>query len=170
MAGSGHTTSGLAAVAAVAVLALVAGCSSSGSSGAPASHGAQAGSAAADLQSRSTAIGTVLVDTSGHTVYELAGESPSNPTCTGACLSVWPAVTADGHQVVVHGHLAYTFVGDKAAGQTSGQNLKDRWGLWLALGPSGDPITGSGSGSSTPSAPSTPASSSKAPGGGGPAF
>jgi len=161
-------------IGAVAVVALAAGCSSGGSSGArtsstPAANGqAGAGSAPDGLSSRTTSIGTVLVDPSGRTVYELVGESAARPSCTSGCLSVWPAVTSNGHQVVVNGHLAYTFAGDKAPGQTSGQDLTDEWGRWLALDPSGDPIGGSGSSGST--APSAPTSSAKAPGGGGPAF
>lgn len=154
---------GLGAAGAVAVVTLVAACASSSSSGTP------AGGGASGLKTRSTSIGTVLVDTSGRTVYELVGDSTSKPTCTGRCLAVWPAVKKNGHQVVVNGHPAYTYVRDTAAGQTKGQNVKDRWGLWLALGPNGTPIRGSGGGKST--APASPSSSSKAaPGGGGPAF
>lgn len=42
---------------------------------------------------------------------------------------------ANGKQVVVNGDPAFTYVGDKAPGQTNGQKPKDRWGLWLALDP-----------------------------------
>jgi predicted lipoprotein with Yx(FWY)xxD motif len=99
-------------------------------------------------------------------VYELVGDSASHQTCTGGCLAIWPAVMKNGRQVIVNGHPAFTYVRDKSAGQTTGQNLRDQWGLWLALDASGNPI------SAGPSAPATRASTSKskAPGGGGPAF
>jgi predicted lipoprotein with Yx(FWY)xxD motif len=175
----GNSTSRIAAFASAMTAAalLATACSSSSSSGTPAGGGAagtpQSSAAArgttSHLQTRSTSIGTVLVDRSGRTVYELVGDSPSKSTCTGGCLAVWPAVKQNGHQVVVNGHPAYTYVRDTAAGQTNGQNVTDHWGLWLALDPNGNPIHSSGAGGST--SPASPSSSSKAaPGGGGPAF
>jgi hypothetical protein len=93
----------------------------------------------------------------------------AHSTCTGACLSIWPPVKTNGTQVVVNGHPVYTFVQDTAAGQTKGQNFKDQWGLWLALDASGNPIKTAAA--PTSSAPSkAPATTSKAPSGGGAAF
>jgi predicted lipoprotein with Yx(FWY)xxD motif len=97
-------------------------------------------------------------------VYELVGDSAANPNCTGSCLVIWPAVKVNGTQVVVNGHPAFTFAEDSAAGDTKGQNVKDQWGLWLALDASGNPIQAAST------APSQPAASSKAPNGGGAAF
>lgn len=149
---------GLGAAGATAVVALIAGCASS----AHATKTAAGGAASSTLNSRSTSIGTVLVSSSGRTVYELVGDSASHQTCTGACLAIWPAVQKNGKQVVVNGHPAFTYVGDKSPGETKGQNLKDRWGLWLALDANGNPITAGSAHSSM--------SKSKAPSGGGPAF
>jgi predicted lipoprotein with Yx(FWY)xxD motif len=159
---------GVGAVGATALVALVAGCgSSSKSSTTPASGSnasqSQPATGSTSLKSKSTSIGNVLVDASGRTVYELVGDSTAHPTCTGACLSIWPAVKTNGTQVVVNGHPVYTFVSDTASGQTKGQNFTDQWGKWLALDASGNPISGS-----TPS--QAPASTSKAPNGGGAAF
>lgn len=161
MSAVGIYTLGLGAAGATAVVALIAGCATS-------SHATKtaAGGAASGLNSRSTSIGTVLVSSSGRTVYELVGDSASHQTCTGACLTIWPAVQKNGKQVVVNGHPAFTYIRDKSPGETKGQNLKDRWGLWLALDASGNPIT---AGSTAP-APHPSPSKSKAPGGGGPAF
>jgi predicted lipoprotein with Yx(FWY)xxD motif len=152
---------GVGAAGATVVVALIGGCASSSSAGK-----AAAGGESSKLNSRSTSIGTVLVDSSGRTVYELVGDSASHQTCTGGCLTIWPAVMKNGRQVIVNGHPAFTYVRDKSAGQTTGQNLRDQWGLWLALDANGNPI------SARPSAPATRASTSKskAPGGGGPAF
>jgi predicted lipoprotein with Yx(FWY)xxD motif len=161
----------MGAAVAAAILALVAGCSSSSSSGKPAATGASGASqgnsvvsgSAGGLKTKSTSIGTVLVDASGRTVYELVGDSAANQSCTGGCLAIWPAVDADGSQVVVNGHPAFTYVGDKSAGQTKGQNVTDQWGRWLALDANGNPI-------SAPAASSQAPATTKAPSGGGAAF
>jgi len=164
---------GVGAAGAVALVALVAGCASSSPSAKPAAGGAtvsgSASGSASALKTKSTSIGTVLVDASGHTVYELVGDTAANPTCTGGCLTIWPAVMANGSQVIVNGHPAFTFASDSAPGQTKGQNVKDQWGQWLALDASGNPISASTAPSSKAPASQAP-SSAKAPGGGGPAF
>ena len=113
---------GLGAAGATAVVALVAGCGSSSSSVKPAAGGASsnpaATGAASSLKTASTSIGTVLVDSSGKTVYELVGATAANNMCSGSCLAIWPEVIANGKQVVVNGHPAFTFAEDTAAGQT----------------------------------------------------
>jgi predicted lipoprotein with Yx(FWY)xxD motif len=155
---------GLGAAGATALVVLVAGCGSTssgtpaagGGSGTPQSQPAVSGSASS-LRSMSTSIGTVLVDGSGHTVYELVGDSAAKQSCTGGCLAIWPPVMANGAQVIVNGHPAFTFASDSSAGQTKGQNVKDQWGVWLALDASGNPI-------------GAPAAKTTAPGGGGVAF
>ncbi|HSY15930.1 MAG TPA: hypothetical protein VK816_08085 [Jatrophihabitantaceae bacterium] len=162
---------GLSAAAATVLVALVAGCGSSsapaqpatgGTSSAPQSTPTASGSAGA-LKTRATSIGTVLVDGSGHTVYELVGDSAANQICTGGCLAIWPPVTANGSQVIVNGHPAFTFASDSSPGQTNGQNVTDQWGRWLALDANGNPINASAPASST-------AATTPAPPGGGPAF
>ena len=136
-------------------VALVAGCGSTSSTATSGVSGA--------LKTKSTSIGAVLVDASGHTVYELDGDSATSQTCDADCLAIWPAVEANGRQVVVNGHPAFTFTGDSSAGQTTGQNVTDQWGLWLALDAKGDPISAQAAASSNaPSAP-TPATTTKAP-------
>ena len=164
---------GLGAAGATAVMALVAGCGSSSSSGvAPAAGGSSsapaASGSASSLKTMSTSIGTVLVDPSGKTVYELVGATAANNMCSGGCLSIWPEVTANGSQVVVNGHPAFTFSGDSSSGETKGQNLTDQWGKWLALDASGNPISAPAAVTST--APASPKATTKAPSGGGGAF
>ena len=166
---------GLGAAGAAAIVALVAGCGSSSSSVKPAAGGtassqpAVSGSASG-LKTMSTSIGTVLVDASGRTVYELVGDSAANQTCTGGCLAIWPPVMTNGSQLIVNGHPAFTFASDSSGGQTKGQNVTDQWGRWLALDANGNPISASGAASSTAPASQAPASSTKAPSGGGAAF
>jgi predicted lipoprotein with Yx(FWY)xxD motif len=111
----------------------------------------------------STSIGTVLVNASGLTVYELVGDTAAKQTCTGRCLTAWPPVTTNGSQTVVNGHPAFTFAGDSSAGQTSGQNVTDQWGRWLALDANGNPI-------SAPAPSSSTAATTTAPAAGGAAF
>jgi predicted lipoprotein with Yx(FWY)xxD motif len=113
---------------------------------------------------------TVLVDAHGRTLYHLSAEREGKFICTGAaCLGVWHPLTPpagrtaratvgslgtikrpDGtEQVTYKGVPLYTFAQDTAAGQANGQGFKDV-GIWSAVT----------TGSSTKSAPATPASSS----------
>jgi len=129
---------GSASLAVAASVVLVAGCSSSSSS-----TGSKASTAAGGLKTRSTAIGNVLVDSAGHTVYELDGDTAAHQTCTGGCQAIWPPVNTNGSQLVVNGHPAFTFSGDSSAGQTTGHGVQDQWGHWRALDANGNPITAS---------------------------
>lgn len=138
---------------------ILAACGSSGSSS-TSSAGATAGGgtavvASSGLTTRSTSIGTVAADAAGHTLYELVGDTTSNSKCTGSCLAAWPAVKAHGRQVVLQGHPAYTFAGDNAPGQVTGEGVKDQWGTWYALDKDGKPITTSASATSPSAAAST---------------
>lgn len=164
---------GLGAVGAAALVVLLAACGGGSSSATPAA-GTTPGAAqskkpateSAALKTMSTSIGTVLVGPSSRTVYELVGDSAAKPTCTGGCLAIWPPVMKNGSQVIVNGHPVYTYVGDTSAGQANGQNVTDRWGRWLALDASGNPI----SAGATTASPSAPASKTAAPTGGNAAF
>lgn len=140
------------AVAAAATLgAVLAACGSSSSSGASAPSTGATGTGG--LQTRTTSIGTVLVNSAGRTLYELEGNTAAHQTCTGGCLAIWPPVRVNGQQMVVNGHPAFTFVQDASAGQTRGQGAQDEWGHWFALDANGNPISGA-------AAPSSAASSS----------
>jgi predicted lipoprotein with Yx(FWY)xxD motif len=115
-------------------------------------------------------LGTILV--SGKTVYTLqASQTP----CTATCLKFWPAVTLPKgvtkakagpgvnaaklgtkmttggvRQVTYGGKLLYFFVGDKAAGQATG-NVTDTWGKWSTVVTVKPASSGSGSGTTAPS-------------------
>ena len=150
-------------IAAAAVAMVLAGCGSSSSGGSSTNTTSPgSGTTAANLGSTSTPIGTVLVASNGHTVYELIGDTTAHNACTGGCLAIWQPVMSGGTQVVVHGHPAFTYTGDASSGQTNGQNAKDQWGTWLALSSAGQPIA-AGAGSSTP----TPSPTSSSSGSGG---
>jgi predicted lipoprotein with Yx(FWY)xxD motif len=124
---------------------------------------------------RKTAIGKILVDSRGRTLYLFEKDRNGISMCTTACRSYWPALTSRGtphagkgvqqsllrlgrahngvRQVTYAGHPLYTFVGDKRAGQTSGEGLSNFGADWYALSVSGQKVeqshgsgTGSGSG------------------------
>jgi len=127
---------------------------------APAATTAATGTAVS-LGTATTSLGTIVVDGKGMTVYEFAKDTKggSSSTCTGQCASNWLAVPAgtsaptlkgvtgtagaikgvDGkQQLTLNGWPLYYYVGDTAAGQTSGQGVGK---IWWVLSPAGDPIS-----------------------------
>ncbi len=162
----------------VAIVALaVAACgSSSGAKTTPAAA-ADPGSGAAGpgvtLTTKTGPLGTYLTDGSGKSLYEFNSDSATKSTCSGTCLTYWPALTSsspaaagsgvtaadigsltrsDGStQVTYKGHPLYYFALDKAAGDTKGQGLDDFGAKWWLLNPAGSIITASASSSSSPS-------------------
>jgi predicted lipoprotein with Yx(FWY)xxD motif len=98
---------------------------------------------------RKAAIGDVLTDAAGRTLYWYSKDVPGKKSvCTGGCLTVWPAVTgkpvaAAGIklngvlgtidrgggvvQATYNGYPLYTYTGDTAAGQTSGNDVGGVW-------------------------------------------
>ena len=112
-------------------------------------------------------VGTVLVDATGLTLYELDTESGGQIMCTGACRTAWPplllpagvttatpgtGVTGTlgtitrpdgGRQVTYDGRPLYLYSGDQSPGEANGQGLQ---GVWFAMTPSGP----SGGGTPTP--------------------
>ena len=107
--------------------------------------------------------GSYVVDGSGRSVYVLEGTRGMSGInrCTGACLAVWPPLMASGSpmtasgldpgqvravsgysggQVSYSGWPLYYYARDQAPGQTTGQGVRDQWGTWYLLRPSGEPI------------------------------
>lgn len=124
-------------------------------------------SGASSLGVNSTALGSILVDGKGRTLYLFQADKPNRSTLSHAGLAVWPALTSvttprvaagvsaahvatvkqgDGlRQVTYYGHPLYYFVGDKGAGETNGQGLKEFGALWYVLSPHGVAITAASS-------------------------
>ena len=123
---------------------------------------------------RKTAIGSLLVDSHGRTLYLFEKDRNGVSMCNTACLSYWPAFTSRAtpragkgvqqsllrlsrahngvRQVTYAGHPLYTFVGDKRAGQTTGEGLNNFGADWYALTAGGQKVersqsTGGGSSS-----------------------
>jgi predicted lipoprotein with Yx(FWY)xxD motif len=108
---------------------------------------------------RKTMLGSVLVDARGRTLYLFERDRSGMSACDTSCVKFWPplasrttpragkgvhraklAVTRrhDGRrQVTYAGHPLYTFVGDKAPGETSGEGLTNFGAEWYALAASG---------------------------------
>ena len=141
--------------------------------------------AQADLTVKKTSIGYVLATSSGRTVYwygkDVKGSGKSS--CTGGCLSAWPAVKGTpsvasgvkltgklGHitgaggvtQATYNGYPLYTYVGDTAARQTSGNGSGGEWHVISGSQLSSDPAAAAAasSGMSSPSPSASPSSSS----------
>src|SRR5918911_2200684 len=141
------------AAAAVLVIVLTTGGSSNahktaqtGAQMSTQSGGGRAASAAGARNSavaiRSTSLGKILVDAKGRTLYLFEADKPNMSNCSGACLSIWPALSSHGKpqahggvlaakvgtiastgQVTYNGHPLYYYGGDQRAGDTNGQGL-----------------------------------------------
>lgn len=124
------------------------GAEASPAASAEASPSAAAGGTSVALAD--TDLGKVLVGANGMTLYVFTADKGGKSACTGDCLANWPALTSDGApalgegldaedfgtitreddgsaQVTFYGQPLYYFAGDKAAGDTTGQGLADKW-------------------------------------------
>ena len=123
------------------------------------------------VEVRSSALGKILVDSRGRTLYLFEKDKGTKSSCFGKCAVNWPPLRTssrkpavgsgvssskvgttkrpDGkRQVTYKGHPLYLFVGDKKAGDTNGENLDAFGAEWYVLSPAGNQITAAASGSS----------------------
>jgi predicted lipoprotein with Yx(FWY)xxD motif len=151
---------------------------------ASAAPSAPAAQPAATVALGKTAVGDVLVDAEGRTLYAFKKDAEGKPTCAADCADAWPAAKVDG-QIVPGPNLnaatfslipgvdggqqlkagkwpLYRFAGDSKAGDVNGQGSG---GVWFVVGPDGKLIEGSGG--SAPAPAPAPASSGKSSGGNG---
>ena len=101
------------------------------------------------LKSRDVSGVNLLTNASGLTLYWFAPDTSTKSVCYGSCAAYWPPVTGtpsagpgvtgqlgtitrtDGKtQATYDGHPLYTYIGDNAPGQASGNNLNLNGGLW----------------------------------------
>lgn len=156
---SASTGGGAAATSSAAPPAASPAASSDAKSGYGAGDGAGSSQAAGGgIALASTKLGNVLVGPSGMTLYMFMPDTSTSSACSGGCATAWPPLTgdmpslgtgldkasfgsitrADGtKQVTYYGHPLYYFGGDKAAGDTNGQGLNQKW---YVLGSDGNPI------------------------------
>jgi predicted lipoprotein with Yx(FWY)xxD motif len=133
----------------------------SGATSAPATTGQGSGGATVAAANVGT-LGTVLVDSSGFTLYHLEGETTTTFTCTGGCEQSWPPLEASGEPTAgdgasgelgtaeasgrIHaGHLrrapALHVHRRHRSRQANGQGVQN---VWFALTPAGENATGDG--------------------------
>jgi predicted lipoprotein with Yx(FWY)xxD motif len=130
---------------------------------------------------------TIVVDSSGFTLYHLTSEKNGSIGCTGGCRKIWPPLLVTGKtkpvagaglvaaklgtikrpdggvQVTYNGYALYLYGADKRPGQVNGQGAG---ASWYAITPAG-PVTKataktSGASSTTSSAPSNSTSTTTA--------
>jgi predicted lipoprotein with Yx(FWY)xxD motif len=149
------------ALAAVAIAVAVAGCGSSNSGGGGSATAASSPATPA-IKTAKTSLGTFLVDGQGRTLYLFEADKPNMSTCSGGCLSIWPALSASGKPAVsggvkaakvgttktpdgtpivtYNGHPLYTYAGDQKAGDVNGEGLNQFGAKWYVVKPSGEKI------------------------------
>jgi predicted lipoprotein with Yx(FWY)xxD motif len=117
-----------------------------------------AATASSTLDVRQTLLGRTLVDGRGRTLYMFKADRANMSNCAGACLTVWPAMSASvkphasggavaakigiirahgRRQVTYAGHPLYYYIGDRTRGDVNGEGLNQFGGKWYALRPSG---------------------------------
>jgi predicted lipoprotein with Yx(FWY)xxD motif len=169
----------------LATLAIVAACSSGGGASVAPSVAAPSESAAAseapsesaaaseepsasapaagavELQVADNALGQIITDGDGKTLYMFQPDEAGTPTCYDDCAAAWPPLLADdpasvtvgtgldatklsvvprtdgGSQLKYGTWTLYYFANDAAAGDTKGQGLND---VWWVIGANGEPI------------------------------
>jgi predicted lipoprotein with Yx(FWY)xxD motif len=145
-------------------------------------------SATVSNQTGSTKTEAVVVNTKGHVVYMLSGDTTKHPKCTKAngCFGFWPPVTVSSAkslskaagvkgklgvfkrngfmQVTLGGHPLYTFLNDPKKAKATGEGLKSFGGTWhVVKGPSGG-TSSTGSTTTSPPVMSGPTPTSPYPG------
>ena len=123
-----------------------------------------------------TALGRVLVDGRGRTLYLFGKDKHGRSACSGKCAGFWPPLIASGKplatagakasllgttkrtdgrlQVTYNHHPLYTFVKDTRKGQTNGEALDVFGAEWYAVSTAGARVekkdAGSGGGDPYP--------------------
>jgi predicted lipoprotein with Yx(FWY)xxD motif len=116
-------------------------------------------SSAATVQLRHTGLGSILVSSSGRTLYEFTRDHANKNSCAAisGCSQAWPVLKASGRpragsgvkasllstsggQVTYAGHPLYLYSGDSGPGKTSYVGVKQFGGAWYALNASGGAV------------------------------
>ncbi len=151
----------LAAGLAAALFALAGCAGSSPSTGRPVAANGQA----ITIRVRSVpTVGTVLVNSSGYTLYMFEPDAKRRVTCTKLCAATWPPLKisasgrlvagpgvragllgsdpdpSGGRVVTYNGWPLYTYVSDSQPGWDNGQAIDLNGGYWYVIRPSGAPL------------------------------
>ena len=109
-----------------------------------------------------SAVGRILVDSKGITLYDFVQDKGRTSTCYGACAALWPPLLTTGKpiagagvrasllgttkrkdgklEVTYGGHPLYYFVTDRKPGQTTGQGVNQFGAPWWVISPAGKEI------------------------------
>jgi predicted lipoprotein with Yx(FWY)xxD motif len=120
--------------------------------GGPGSTTTSTASSKAHLEVRQIHGVSVLTNADGFTLYRFAPDPPGKSTCYGTCAAYWPPVTGrpiagtgvtgklgttertgGTTQVTYDGHPLYTYIGDSAPGQSTGNNINLNGGFWYEI-------------------------------------
>ena len=151
-------------IAVVAFAVAACGGTSGGGYGGGGGSTASSSSGKGSVALASTKLGKVLVDGNGRTLYLFEADKGTMSKCDGACASAWPPLTTSGKPtagtgvvaaklgiakradgttgVTYDGHPLYTYAGDGAPGQTTGEGLTDYGAPWYALSAAGKSVVG----------------------------
>jgi len=159
----------LASAAVIPIAALAIAACGGGRNAATAATPKTSSGASATVGVANSGLGSILVDSTGHTLYLFKADVGAKSACTGACATAWPPLLAKGkptagtgltaselgtikrsggnRQVTYNGHPLYLFIKDQKAGQTTGQGVTAFGAPWFALTPSGTQASGTASSS-----------------------
>ena len=154
-----------------------------GAAGVAALAAAAAGTAATVKTAQSAKFGTLLVTSTGLTLYQLGSEKPGTIACTGACAQAWPPLLLapgaklaagtgvsraklgtikrpdHGTQVTFGGKALYRFESDRLPGAVTGQNVAGFHVVVLAA-PAHATTAPPAAATTTPTTPTTPTTTS----------
>jgi predicted lipoprotein with Yx(FWY)xxD motif len=116
----------------------------------------------ATLSLRKTALGPILVNSRGHTLYLFAKDRNGKSACSGSCSRFWPPLLSQAkptagpgvrpsligttrrsngsRQVTYNRHPLYTYSLDKRAGQTKGEGNSLFGAKWWAVSAKGSAV------------------------------
>lgn len=105
-------------------------------------------------------LGTVIVASSGLTLYDFHKDEGGTSACYGACASAWPPLLTEGEPKAQAGAMAsqlgttkrkdgtvqvtyndwplYTYAGDQKPGEANGNDIDQFGAEWYALQPNGE--------------------------------
>lgn len=136
-----------------------------------------ASTSSATVSLRKTALGEVLVNSKGRTIYLFMKDKNGKSACNGSCARFWPPLLSRGkptvgaglkasllattkrsngsRQVTYNRHPLYTYLLDKGAGQVKGQGSSFFGGKWYVLSAKGKPVVKAPATTGTTSTPTT---------------
>jgi predicted lipoprotein with Yx(FWY)xxD motif len=151
-----------AAAAAGLLLLTTAACGGGGDGGSSAEPAGDANSKSATkagvtLETATSGLGQILVDSRGMTLYMFDPDKQARSTCEGDCLAAWPPVPGpakagtgvdpallgttrapDGTTMATYNDWPlYYWVKDEQAGDVTGQAVDD---MWWVMSPDGSPV------------------------------